>query len=77
MKAKKELLLFNILYILQGVDSSLLLTLSFPAFASHEERLVEQTKQNVITRLRSKKGFKRFSRDGFLSKVEDKSRRYV
>ncbi|KAL9924471.1 probable phosphorylase b kinase regulatory subunit beta isoform X1 [Glossina fuscipes] len=60
----------------KGVDSSLLLTLSFPAFASHEERLVEQTKQNVISRLRSKKGFKRFSRDGFLSKVEDKSRRY-
>ncbi|XP_037960630.1 probable phosphorylase b kinase regulatory subunit beta isoform X2 [Teleopsis dalmanni] len=60
----------------KGVDASLLLTLSFPAFASHEERLVEQTKHNVITRLRSKKGFKRFSRDGFLSKFEDKNRRY-
>lgn len=62
--------------ILQGVDSSLLLTLSFPAFASHEERLVEQTKHNVITRLRGKRGFKRFSRDGFLSKLEEKNKRF-
>jgi len=58
------------------VDASLLLTLSFPAFASHEDRLVEQTKQNVVNRLRCKMGFKRFTRDGFLSKNEDKSRRY-
>ena len=61
----------------KGVDASLLLTLSFPAFASHEDSLVEQTKQNVIGRLRGKKGFKRFSRDGFLSKVEDKTRRFA
>ncbi|XP_039952153.1 probable phosphorylase b kinase regulatory subunit beta isoform X2 [Bactrocera neohumeralis] len=60
----------------KGVDASLLLTLSFPAFASHEERLVEQTKHNVITRLRGKRGFKRFSRDGFLSKLEEKNKRY-
>ncbi|XP_039227671.1 probable phosphorylase b kinase regulatory subunit beta isoform X2 [Drosophila yakuba] len=60
----------------KGVDASLLLTLSFPAFASHEDRLVEQTKQNVVNRLRCKMGFKRFTRDGFLSKNEDKSRRY-
>ncbi|XP_059220834.1 probable phosphorylase b kinase regulatory subunit beta isoform X3 [Stomoxys calcitrans] len=60
----------------KGVDASLLLTLSFPAFASHEETLVEQTKQNVINRLRCRKGFKRFSRDGYLSKIEDKTRRY-
>ncbi|XP_055921822.1 probable phosphorylase b kinase regulatory subunit beta isoform X2 [Eupeodes corollae] len=60
----------------KGVDSSLLLTLSFPAFGSHEESLVDQTKMNVIKRLRCKKGFKRFSRDGYLSKIEDKSRRY-
>lgn len=59
-----------------GVDSSLFPTLSFPAFASHEERLVELTKSNVITRLRGKKGFKRFSRDGYLCRLEDKTRRY-
>lgn len=60
----------------KGVDASLIPTLSFPAFASHEERLVEQSKQNVINRLRGKQGFKRFSRDGYLSRLEDKSRRY-
>lgn len=60
----------------KGVDSSLFPTLSFPAFASHEERLVELSKSNVINRLRGKKGFKRFSRDGYLSRLEDKNRRY-
>jgi phosphorylase kinase alpha/beta subunit len=60
----------------KGVDTSLLLTLAFPAFASHEERLVDLTKNNVVKRLRGKRGFKRFSRDGYLSRVEDKTRKY-
>lgn len=60
----------------KGVDASLIPTLSFPAFASHEERLVDMTKKNVVTRLRGSRGFKRFSRDGYLSKIEDKSRRF-
>ncbi|XP_055382717.1 probable phosphorylase b kinase regulatory subunit beta isoform X2 [Condylostylus longicornis] len=60
----------------KGVDASLLITLSFPAFASHEERLVDQTKSNIVKRLRGKHGFKRFSRDGYLSQLEDKTRRY-
>lgn len=67
--------LFLILIYLQGVDASLIPTLSFPAFASHEERLVDLTKSNVINRLRGKRGFKRFSRDGYLSRHEDHSRR--
>ncbi|XP_053690854.1 probable phosphorylase b kinase regulatory subunit beta isoform X1 [Sabethes cyaneus] len=60
----------------KGVDASLIPTLSFPAFASHEERLVDLTKNNVVARLKGKKGFKRFSRDGYLSRLEDKTRRY-
>uniref|UniRef100_A0A1L8E1K2 Phosphorylase b kinase regulatory subunit n=1 Tax=Nyssomyia neivai TaxID=330878 RepID=A0A1L8E1K2_9DIPT len=60
----------------KGVDASLIPTLSFPAFASHEERLVDMTKKNVVTRLRGVRGFKRFSRDGYLSKIEDKTRRF-
>ncbi|XP_063702613.1 probable phosphorylase b kinase regulatory subunit beta isoform X1 [Culicoides brevitarsis] len=60
----------------KGVDASLLPTLSFPAFASHEERLVDQTKANIVNRLRGKKGFKRFNRDGYLCRLEESSRRY-
>lgn len=63
-------------YSSKGVDASLLPTLSFPAFASHEERLVDLSKSNVVTRLRGKKGFKRFSRDGYMSRLEDRSRQY-
>lgn len=61
----------------KGVDASLIPTLSFPAFASHEERLVDITKIKVVDRLRRKHGFNRFSRDGFLSRIEDKTRRCV
>lgn len=57
------------------MDASLIPTLSFPAFASHEERLVDLSKNNVVKRLRGKMGFKRFSRDGHLSRLEDKKRR--
>lgn len=60
----------------KGVDASLLPTLSFPAFASHEERLVDQTKANIVNRLRGKKGFKRYNRDGHLCRLEETSRRY-
>lgn len=60
----------------KGVDVSLLSTLSFPAFASHEDRLVETTKANIVKRLRGTRGFRRFSRDGFLSRLEDKTKRY-
>lgn len=34
------------------------------------------TKSNIISRLRGKKGFKRFSRDGYLCRLEEKTRRY-
>lgn len=74
--AFENIIIINNLFCLKGVDSALIPTLSFPAFASHEERLVDLTKNNVITRLRGKKGFKRFSRDGFLCRLEDKTRRY-
>lgn len=30
----------------------------------------------MVNRLRGKKGFKRFSRDGYLSRLEDKAKRY-
>ncbi|XP_059060588.1 probable phosphorylase b kinase regulatory subunit beta isoform X2 [Achroia grisella] len=60
----------------KGVDAALLPTISFPAFATHEEHLVQLTKANVLRRLQGKYGFKRFSRDGYKSVLEDPSRRY-
>ncbi|CAH2067131.1 unnamed protein product, partial [Iphiclides podalirius] len=60
----------------KGVDAALLPTISFPAFATHEDLLVQLTKNNILTRLQGKYGFKRFSRDGYKCALEDPNRRY-
>ncbi|KAJ8726503.1 hypothetical protein PYW07_001201 [Mythimna separata] len=60
----------------KGVDAALLPTVSFPAFATHEEHLVHLTKNNILRRLQGKCGFKRFSRDGYKCVLEDPHRRY-
>ncbi|XP_013133618.1 PREDICTED: probable phosphorylase b kinase regulatory subunit beta isoform X3 [Papilio polytes] len=60
----------------KGVDAALLPTISFPAFATHEELLVQLTKNNILTRLQGRYGFKRFSRDGYKCALEDPNRRY-
>ncbi|XP_060808968.1 probable phosphorylase b kinase regulatory subunit beta isoform X3 [Amyelois transitella] len=60
----------------KGVDVALLPTISFPAFATHEEHLLQLTKTNILRRLKGKYGFKRFSRDGYKCVLEDPNRRY-
>ncbi|XP_041971437.1 probable phosphorylase b kinase regulatory subunit beta isoform X2 [Aricia agestis] len=60
----------------KGVDAALLPTISFPAFATHEEILVQLTKNNILNRLQGRYGFKRFSRDGYKCVIEDPNRRY-
>uniref|UniRef100_A0AAR5P2Q4 Phosphorylase b kinase regulatory subunit n=1 Tax=Dendroctonus ponderosae TaxID=77166 RepID=A0AAR5P2Q4_DENPD len=58
------------------VDSSLLPTVSFPAFATHEDLLYQRTKGNIVKRLRGSYGFKRFIRDGFRSVLEDPTQKF-
>ncbi|XP_063358437.1 probable phosphorylase b kinase regulatory subunit beta isoform X1 [Cydia amplana] len=60
----------------KGVDVALLPTISFPAFATHEDHLFQLTKSNILRRLQGKYGFKRFSRDGYKCVLEDPTRRY-
>jgi len=54
----------------------LLPTISFPAFATHEEVLYSETKASIVRRLKGNYGFKRFGRDGYKTVLEDKQRRY-
>lgn len=58
------------------MDAALLPTISFPAFATHEEILYNETKANIIRRLKGNYGFKRFGRDGYKTVIENKDRRY-
>lgn len=60
----------------QSVDAALLPTISFPAFATHEEVLYNETKTNIVGRLKGNYGFKRFGRDGYKTVLENKQRRY-
>ncbi|KAK9498055.1 hypothetical protein O3M35_003937 [Rhynocoris fuscipes] len=60
----------------KSIDSSLLATVSFPAFATHSLTLLTQTKSKILNELKGKKGFKRFKRDGYKSVVEDPKIRF-
>jgi len=66
----------NVYLFFQGVDASLIPTISFPAFATHEEVLCVETKANVVHRLKGRYGFKRFCRDGYKCVLEDSKRRH-
>lgn len=60
--------------MLQDVDAALLPVISFPAFATHQDELVRQTKSNIIEKLKGKYGIKRFCRDGYKTLMEDPTR---
>ena len=63
-------------YVLQDVDAALLPTISFPAFATHEDLLYTEAKNNVVTKLKGNYGFKRYIRDGYKTASEDKTKRF-
>lgn len=60
----------------KDVDAALLPTISFPAFATHEDILYNETKNRVLRKLKGKYGFKRYIRDGYKTVNEDPNRRY-
>ncbi|XP_064467094.1 probable phosphorylase b kinase regulatory subunit beta isoform X3 [Ornithodoros turicata] len=61
----------------KNVDTGLLLAVSFPCFATHDEYLYERTKDKIIRKLEhSTYGIKRFMRDGYGTVLEDRSRKH-
>merc|ERR1719186_543769 len=60
----------------KSVDSALLSTLSFPAFATHDANLYQRIKQKIISKLKGKYGFKRFLHDGYENVLENPSERH-
>ena len=49
----------------KGTDAGLIPTISFPAFATHDQSFYKSTKQKVIETLEGHYGFKRHIRDSF------------
>ncbi|KJH52739.1 phosphorylase kinase alpha/beta [Dictyocaulus viviparus] len=60
----------------KNTDAALLMTVGWPAFASHNECLIEKTMQKCIRRLEGKFGVRRFLRDGHHCEIEDNTRMY-
>jgi len=60
----------------KNTDASLMLTVSWPAFAIHEDKLVSRTMDKALRKLKGRFGLKRFLRDGYGTVVEDRTRKY-
>jgi phosphorylase kinase alpha/beta subunit len=60
----------------QNTDASLIPTISWPAFAIHEEQLVNRTIDKALRKLRGRYGLKRYFRDGFGTVVEERGAKY-
>ncbi|CAN7938947.1 unnamed protein product, partial [Ixodes hexagonus] len=61
----------------KNTDTGLLMAVSFPCFATHDDYLYRRTKDKVIRKLhRSSYGIKRFLRDGYGTVLEDRNRKY-
>jgi len=60
----------------KNTDASLLCTISYPAFATHDQNIYTRTKNRIVRELDGQYGFKRFRGDGFGCEVEEKGRRY-
>ncbi|XP_074596795.1 putative phosphorylase b kinase regulatory subunit beta isoform X2 [Brevipalpus obovatus] len=56
----------------KNTDSSLLPTISWPCFATHDLVLYANTKEKILKKLRGNYGLKRFLRDGFGTVLEGK-----
>ncbi|VDL69748.1 unnamed protein product [Nippostrongylus brasiliensis] len=60
----------------KNTDAALLMTVGWPAFASHDEQLIEKTVQKCVRRLEGKFGVRRFLRDGYHCELEDNTRTF-
>uniref|UniRef100_A0A7I4YMH8 Phosphorylase b kinase regulatory subunit n=3 Tax=Haemonchus contortus TaxID=6289 RepID=A0A7I4YMH8_HAECO len=58
----------------KNTDAALLMAVGWPAFASHNEQLIEKTVQKCVRRLEGKFGVRRFLRDGYHCELEDNTR---
>nr|XP_005992939.1 PREDICTED: phosphorylase b kinase regulatory subunit alpha, skeletal muscle isoform isoform X1 [Latimeria chalumnae] len=58
------------------IDAGLLSVLTYPAFAVENSQLVEETKEEIITKLQGRYGCRRFLRDGHRTPREDPNRLY-
>ena len=57
-------------------DAAILSSISFPAFATHDNQLYMKAKDNIVSNLQGNWGFKRFRRDGLGCVLEPENMRY-
>jgi len=59
----------------KNTDASLLPTISYPAFATHDTAIYTRTKNRIVRELEGEYGFKRYVGDGLGSEIEERKRR--
>lgn len=60
----------------KNTDASLLATISWPSFATHDDILYTNTKMKMLNKLKGSYGLKRFLRDGYGTVLENKDAKY-
>ncbi|TMS39891.1 hypothetical protein L596_006347 [Steinernema carpocapsae] len=60
----------------KNTDAALLLTIGWPAFATHDNKLYDRSMNKCIRRLEGKYGIRRYLRDGYRTELEDNSRHF-
>uniref|UniRef100_A0A914GR47 Phosphorylase b kinase regulatory subunit n=1 Tax=Globodera rostochiensis TaxID=31243 RepID=A0A914GR47_GLORO len=60
----------------KNTDASLILTIGWPAFATHDDQKFETTLNKCLRHLEGRFGLRRFLRDGFRTELEDTTRRF-
>ncbi|GMT25027.1 hypothetical protein PFISCL1PPCAC_16324 [Pristionchus fissidentatus] len=60
----------------KNTDAALLITVGWPAFATHNKAIFDKAVTKCVRRLEGKYGMKRFLRDGHLTELEDNTRPY-
>ncbi|XP_053210887.1 probable phosphorylase b kinase regulatory subunit beta isoform X2 [Panonychus citri] len=58
----------------KNTDASLIATISWPCFATHDQLLYSNTKKKILKKLKGHYGLKRFLRDGYGTVFEGKDR---
>ncbi|KAL3119137.1 hypothetical protein niasHT_003920 [Heterodera trifolii] len=60
----------------KNTDASLILTIGWPSFATHDDQKFETTLSKCLRHLEGRFGLRRFLRDGFRTELEDSTRRF-
>uniref|UniRef100_A0AC35G3F3 Phosphorylase b kinase regulatory subunit n=1 Tax=Panagrolaimus sp. PS1159 TaxID=55785 RepID=A0AC35G3F3_9BILA len=61
----------------KNTDAGLLISIGWPAFATHDQQLFDKTFNKILRHLEGRFGMRRYLRDGYKTEIEDTTQRYT